>query len=316
MWRRSTKQSGSSSRPERDVRDRASRLLWPVLGLPAIVWIVLFLLIPFYVVLCVAFGAVDPVFRTPIPIWNPLEWQLGQISVVWSRLVGPDNFYLPAVLRTLLYVVIAVASCLVIAFPVAYFTARHAGRYRGLVLALLIAPFWISYMMRMLAWINLLQPDGIVTTIITLGGLIPLEINWLSGNPVTVVLGLIYGYVPYMILPLFASLDRISPSLLEAARDLGASGVSLLRRVIVPMSVPGIVAGSLLIALPMMGDYFTSDMLSKSPSTAMIGNLINLSIVSPGQGGQAGALLLLVLVILLVPMVLYTRGNARAQVRS
>ena len=298
------------------MKDRSTRLLWPILGLPAIVWIVVFFLIPLYVVLCVAFGTVDPIFRTPIPIWNPLEWQFTQVGVVWDRLFGPDNFYLPAVLRTLLYVTIAVTSCLLIAFPVAYFTARYAGKYRGLVLALLIAPFWISYMMRMLAWINLLQPEGLVNTIITMGGLIPLDINWLSGNPFTVVMGLIYGYVPYMLLPLFAALDRISPSLIEAARDLGATGFDLFRRVILPMSVPGIVAGSLLIALPMMGDYFTSDMLSKSPNTAMIGNLINLSIVSPGQAGQAGALLILVLLVLLVPMVLYTRSNARAEVRS
>lgn len=296
--------------------DRSTRLLWPLLGLPAIVWIILFFLVPLYVVLCVAFGDVDPVFRSPLPIWNPLEWQFTQVGVVWDRLVGPDNFYLPAVLRTLLYVVIAVSACLLIAFPVAYFTARYAGRYRGLVLAMLIAPFWISYMMRMLAWINLLQPEGLVNTVITLGGLIPLDVNWLSGNPYTVVMGLIYGYIPYMLLPLFAALDRISPSLIEAARDLGATGFSLFRRVILPMSVPGIVAGGLLVALPMMGDYFTSDMLSKSPNTTMIGNLINISLSQPGQQGQAGALLLIVLLILLVPMLLYTRSNARAQVRS
>jgi spermidine/putrescine transport system permease protein len=238
------------------------------------------------------------------------------VQVVWDRLFGPNNFYLPAVLRTILYVCVAVVACLLISFPVAYFTARYAGKYRGLVLALLIAPFFISYMMRMLAWINLLQPDGLVNTIITLGGVIPLEINWLSGNPYVVVMGLIYGYVPYMLLPLFAALDRISPSLLEAARDLGASGFDLFRRVILPMSAPGIVAGALLIALPMMGDYFTSDMLSKSPNTAMIGNLINLSIATPGQSGQAGALLILVLLVLLVPMILYTRSNAKAEVRS
>jgi spermidine/putrescine transport system permease protein len=298
------------------VGDRSTRFLWPILGLPAMVWIGLFFLIPLYVVFCVAFGTVDPIFRSPVPIWNPLEWQFTQVQVVWDRLFGPNNFYLPAVLRTILYVCVAVVACLLISFPVAYFTARYAGKYRGLVLALLIAPFFISYMMRMLAWINLLQPDGLVNTIITLGGVIPLEINWLSGNPYVVVMGLIYGYVPYMLLPLFAALDRISPSLLEAARDLGASGFDLFRRVILPMSAPGIVAGALLIALPMMGDYFTSDMLSKSPNTAMIGNLINLSIATPGQSGQAGALLILVLLVLLVPMILYTRSNAKAEVRS
>jgi ABC-type spermidine/putrescine transport system permease subunit I len=291
-------------------------LLWPVLGLPALVWMFFFLAVPFYVVLCVAFGQVDPVFRSPIPAWNPIDWRLDQLGIVWERLVGPQNFYLPAVIRTAVYIAIAVVACLVIAFPVAYFTARHAGRYRALVLALLVAPFFISYMMRMLAWVNLLQPDGVVNSIITLGGVFPIDVNWLSGNPVTVVLGLIYGYVPYMILPLFAALDRVSPSLLEAARDLGCSGFSLFRRVIWPLSIPGVVAGTLLVALPMTGDYFTSDLLSKSPNTAMVGNLINTTISAPGQGGLAAALLLMVMLVLVVPMLLYTRMSTRSEVRA
>jgi spermidine/putrescine transport system permease protein len=212
--------------------------------------------------------------------------------------------------------VTAVIISLIIAFPVAYFTARYAGKRKGLVLVLLVAPFWISYMMRMLAWVNLLQTDGIVNSVISLGGLLPVEVNWLSGKPYTVVMGLIYGYVPYMILPLFAALDRISPSLLEAARDLGASGFDVFRRVVIPMSIPGIAAGMLLVALPMMGDYFTSDLLSGSPDTSMIGNLINGTIQTPGQSGQAAALLLLVLLVLAAPMFLYTRTVARSETRS
>jgi len=276
----------------------------------------LFFAIPLYVVLCVAFGTVDPVFRNSVPVWNPLDWSFSQVSVVFNRLFGPDNFYLPAVLRTLLYVIIAVAACLLIAFPVSWFTARYAGKRKALVLTLLVAPFWISYMMRMLAWVNLLQGDGWVNKVVSLNGLLPTEQSWLSGRPTTVVLGLIYGYVPYMILPLFAALDRINPSLLEAARDLGASGFDVFRRVIVPMSIPGVAAGMLLVALPMMGDYFTSDLLSGSPNTSMIGNLINNSVTTPGQSGQAAVLLLLVLIFLAAPMIWYTRSTARSEVRS
>ena len=276
----------------------------------------LFFAIPLYVVLCVAFGTVDPVFRNSVPVWNPLDWSFSQVSVVFDRLFGPDNFYLPAVLRTLLYVIIAVAACLLIAFPVSWFTARYAGSRKALVLTLLVAPFWISYMMRMLAWVNLLQDDGWVNKVISLNGALPTEQSWLSGRPTTVVLGLIYGYVPYMNLPLFAALDRISPSLLEAARDLGASGFDVFRRVILPMSIPGVAAGMLLVALPMMGDYFTSDLLSGSPNTSMIGNLINNSVTTPGQSGQAAVLLLLVLIFLAAPMIWYTRSTARSEVRS
>ena len=275
-----------------------------------------FFAVPLYVVLCVAFGTVDPLFRTSVPVWNPLQWQFTQLATVFERIVGPDNFYLPPVLRTIGFVVIAVAVCLAIAFPVAYFAARHAGRHKALVLTLLVAPFWISYMMRMLAWVNLLQNDGWVNKVISLNGLLPTEQNWLAGRPTTVILGLIYGYVPYMILPLFAALDRISPSLLEAARDLGAGGFDVFRRVIVPMSLPGVAAGMLLVALPMMGDYFTNDLLSGSPGTSMIDNLINNSISTPGQSGQAAALLLIVLVVLAAPMIWYTRTIAKSEVRS
>jgi spermidine/putrescine transport system permease protein len=279
-------------------------------------WMFLFLLIPFYVLLCTAFGSVDPLFQTSIPTWNPLEWRFTQVLIVYDRLFGPENFYLPAVLRTISFVSIAVVISLIIAFPIAYFTAKYAGRYKALVLTLLVAPFFISYMMRMLAWVNLLQRDGIVNNVISLGGLLPIEVNWLSGKSYTVVMGLIYGYVPYMILPLFAALDRISPSLLEAARDLGAGGFDVFKRVIFPLSIPGIAAGTLLIALPMMGDYFTTDLLSGSPETSMIGNLINTSILAPGQSGQAAALILVLLVVLAAPMIWYTRSTVSAEARS
>ncbi len=295
---------------------RSQRFLWPALAIPSFAWLTLFLAIPFYVVLCIAFGQVDPIFRTSVPAWNPLDWRFDQIAITLDRIFGPNNFYLPPITRTITYVVTAVIVSLIIAFPVAYFTARYAGKRKGLVLVLLVAPFWISYMMRMLAWVNLLQTDGLVNKVISLGGLLPDEVNWLSGKPYTVVMGLIYGYVPYMILPLFAALDRISPSLLEAARDLGASGFDVFRRVVIPMSIPGIAAGMLLVALPMMGDYFTSDLLSGSPDTSMIGNLINGTIQTPGQSGQAAALLLLVLLVLAAPMILYTRTVARSETRS
>ena len=178
------------------------RLTWPILGLPAVAWMFFFLVVPFYVLLCTAFGSIDPLFRNPVPAWNPLDWRFTQVAVVFERLFGPDNFYLPPVMRTIGFVLIAVVISLLIAFPVAYFTAKYAGRRKALVLTLLVAPFWISYMMRMLAWVNLLQTDGIVNNILSLGGLLPIEVNWLAGKWYTVVMGLIYGYVPYMILSL------------------------------------------------------------------------------------------------------------------
>jgi len=284
--------------------------IWPSLSIPAIVWQLMFFLLPIYVVLSLAFGDLDPIFRTSIPIWNPLNWKFEQAQFVFDNVFG--GFYMDPLIRTFLFVGIATTLCLVIAFPVAYYTARYAGKRRGILLFLLLAPFWISYMMRMLAWVNLLQNDGLVNSIITLGGLLG-PVDWLSGRPYTVIGGLVYGYVPYMILPLYASLDRIAPNLLEAARDLGASKFDVFRRVILPMSIPGIAAGSLLVTLPMLGDYFTNDMLSGSPQTSMLGNLINTSISTPGGAGKAAVLIILLLLLLVGPMIWYVRTTSKSE---
>jgi ABC-type spermidine/putrescine transport system permease subunit I len=176
-----------------------------------------------------------------------------------------------------------------------------------------IAPFWISYMMRMLAWINLLQPNGYVNRI--LGGLAlanaDAPIQWLNGKPLTVILGLTYGYVPYMILPLFGVLDRIPASTLEAARDLGAGQVTTFLRVTLPLSRQGILAGIVIVSLPMFGDYFTQTLLAGTRNTAMIGNLIVSSIQSSLV--QTGASLVLILLVLLIlPMLYYLRATSKA----
>ena len=189
--------------------------------------------------------------------------------------------------------------------------ARLSGKRKGLLLALLIAPFWISYMMRMFAWVNLLQDDGLFNKVLSIGGLFTPDVKWLTGQPVVVVLGLVYGYVPYMILPLYAGLDRLSQPMLEASRDLGADRLSSFWRVTLPLCRPTIVAAVLLTCLPMLGDYFTSDMLSASPKTAMVGNLINDSVQSPGQTGQAGAFVMLVFLAALLPMLYYIRVTSR-----
>jgi ABC-type spermidine/putrescine transport system permease subunit I len=215
-------------------------------------------------------------------------------------------------LRTLLYVGTASVACLVISYPVAYFVARFGGRRRGLLLALLIAPFWVSYMMRMLAWVNLLEVDGWVNRALHAVGLIQSPVDWLSGKPLTVIFGLVYGYVPYMILPLFAALDRIDQNLIEAARDLGASRFETFRRVILPMSKQAILAGILLVSLPMFGDYFTNDLLSGSPRTSMFGNLINEAIGTPGQVSEGAALVVILMVLLIPFMCYYAISTSRA----
>ena len=292
---------------------RRGRWLWKLFAWPGIIWLALLFVFPLYVVLALAFGSLDPIFRSPVSVWNPLNWDPTQFQYVLTHIFGEDGFFGPAIVRTVVFVVIASVGCLLISYPVAYFVSRFGGRRKALLLGLLIAPFWISYMMRMLAWVNLLQIDGWVNKALSVGGLFPVHVAWLDGRPTTVVLGLIYGYVPYMILPLYAGLDRIQQSLLEAARDLGASRWSTFRRVTLPMSKPAVLASLLLVTLPMVGDYFTNDLLSGSPSTAMFGNLINSAIAVPAEVGQGAAFLVLMFVVLLAPMVYYIRATERQE---
>jgi spermidine/putrescine transport system permease protein len=292
-------------------RRERTRWLWPALAAPGVAWLFCCFIFPLYVVLCIVFGQLDPLFRTPIPVWNPLQWDPTQFSYVLTHIAGADGIFGPALLRTAVYVVIASTLCLLIAFPVAYYVARLSGKRKGLLLALLIAPFWISYMMRMFAWVNLLQNDGLVNKVLSLGGLFTVNVDWLNGQSVVVVLGLVYGYVPYMILPLYAGLDRLPQPMLEASRDLGADRFSSFWRVTLPLCRPTILAAVLLTCLPMLGDYFTSDMLSASPKTAMAGNLINDSVHAPGRTGQAGAFVMLVFLVALLPMLYYIRSTSR-----
>jgi ABC-type spermidine/putrescine transport system permease subunit I len=288
------------------------RWFWPAFAVPGMAWLLVLFLLPFYVVLSIAFGAVDPLFRTPVPVWNPVQWNPFQFQILFERIFGPGGFLGPAFLRTFGFVAAASALCLLVAYPVAYFVTRYAGPRKGLLLVLLLAPFWVSYMMRMLAWVNLLEGDGLVNRALVGAGLLGEPFPWLAGQPVTVTLGLVYGYIPYMVLALFAGLDRIDQRLLEAARDLGASRRRTFLLVTLPLSRQAILAGLVVTALPMFGDYFTNDLLSGSPRTSMVGNLVNDAISSPGQGGQAAALVLLLMVLLLAPMLAYVRSTGRA----
>jgi spermidine/putrescine transport system permease protein len=190
--------------------------------------------------------------------------------------------------------------------------ARFGGRRKGLLLVLLIAPFWISYMMRMLAWIDLLQTNGYVNRALSAMGLISQPINWLGGRWYTVVLGLVYGYIPYLILVLYAGLDRIDPALIEAGRDLGLGRARTFIRVTLPLSRQAILTGMLITVLPMLGDYFTNQLLSGTTSTTMIGNVIDGQLQTPAFQAEGAVLALMLLLILTIPMVYYVVATNRS----
>jgi ABC-type spermidine/putrescine transport system permease subunit I len=290
---------------------RPQRWLWIGLAAPGAIWLIILFVVPFYAMLAVAGGGLNNFFQTVIPIWNPLHWSSFNLNAVWQNITGPNAFIGGPALRTVIYTAVASLLSLAIAYPVAYFVARYAGRRKTMFLVLLVAPFWVSYMMRMLAWIDLLQQGGLFNNVLSTFGL-PGNTDWLGGKSVTVILGLVYGYIPYLILVLYAFLDRIDPALLEAARDLGLSRWRTFWRVTIPLSKPALIAGTFITVLPMLGDYYTNQLLSGSPGNSMIGNVIEGQLNAPGETGQGAVLALMLLIVLLVPMLYYVIYTARA----
>lgn len=289
---------------------------WPSFAMPGIVWLAVLFVLPFYVVFAITFGYVNMLSQVTVPVWQPWYWDPTAFNKIVGRVIGrgvPN--YAPFFVRTIVYVVIASVLCIVIAYPVAYFVARYGGKRKSLYLILLIAPFWVSYLMRMLAWGNLLATDGYVNKILVNLHLLSQPYPWLDGKSITVVLGLVYGYIPYMILPLYAGLDRIGQSLLEASRDLGANTFRTFLRVTLPLSKQAITAGVVIVTLPMFGDYYTTALMSGYNNTKMIGSLIDDNL-NNNRTGEAATLVLILIVLLIIPMLWYLRTTNSETART
>src|SRR5262252_694022 len=215
----------------------------------------------------------------------------------YRRLIDP--LYLIILLRSFAMALAATALCLVFAFPAALFISR-APRHKNLYLQLVMLPFWTSFLVRTYAWLFLLRDTGLVNTILQKAGIIhaPLQLLYNDG---AVLLGLVYGYLPFMVLPIYATLERLDPSLPEAAADLGARPWATLLRVIVPLSRPGIVAGAVLVFIPCLGAYLTPELLGGG-RTVLVGNLVQNQFTTARDWpfGSAVSILLMALVTLLV----------------
>jgi ABC-type spermidine/putrescine transport system permease subunit I len=285
-----------------------TRRLWPILAAPGTLWLIALFVVPFYAVMAVAFSGSINIYGEPIPAWNPLDWDFATFNGVVVDSV--NGIFTDVWIRTAMYSFWALVICTGVGYPVAYYTARLAGRRRGLILALILAPWWINYITRMLAWVNLLQDDGYVNKFMGLFGVAP--ISWLSGNSFTVVMALAYGYLPYFIIPLFASLDRIDQRLLEASRDLGVGAVRTFIHVTLPLSRMGLITALVITALPMAGDYYTNTIVSGSPNTNMVGNTIELFLLEGPLKNFGAALVLLLSMVLMFFMAYYLILTQRA----
>lgn len=222
-----------------------------------------------------------------------------------------DPLYAVILLRSFVMAAVATALCLLLAFPLALFISR-AGRRRNLYLQLVILPFWTSFLVRTYAWLFLLRDTGLINTALQHLGIIraPLPLLYNDG---AVLLGLVYGFLPFMVLPIYATLERLDPSLMEAAADLGAKPWTALWRVVIPLSKPGIRAGSILVFIPCLGAYLTPDLLGGG-RTVMIGNLVQNQYTTARDWPFGSAVSLALMAIVAVLVVVFLRRGSEEMV--
>jgi spermidine/putrescine transport system permease protein len=224
----------------------------------------------------------------------------------WGNYLEMAQQYRPQLQRSVLYAAIATVAALVIAYPLVYFIARRAGRWRSLLLVLLIAPFFVTYLIRTLAWQTILADQGYVSDALRTIGLLA-EDGRLLANSFAVIAGITYNYFPLMALPIYVALEQLDGRLLEASSDLYARPWQTFLRITLPISLPGVVAGTLLTFIPAMGDFINAELLG-TPKQSMIGNVIQSKflVVVDYPLASAGAVMLMVLI--LVGVLLYARA--------
>lgn len=266
-----------------------------LLLLPGLVWLLVFFVAPIIQLLTVS-------LQSQFPGYPGFYYRDLNFGNYWEAI----STYWPHFLRSLLFAGLATFFAFCLAYPLAYVMAFKAGRWRGLMMILVIAPFFTSFILRTVAWRQILADEGWVAQ--TLNAL-----NLLPGGHITetwaaVVAGLTYNFLPFMVLPIYASLERADPRVLEAGRDLYANGFTTFRTVTLPMSMPGVLAGTLLTFIPAAGDYVNAELLGSDRSTKMVGNVIESQFFRvPGGYPIAAALSFTMMALILALVYLYVR---------
>jgi spermidine/putrescine transport system permease protein len=261
-----------------------------LLLIPAALWLVLFFVVPFYSLL--ATSLYDP---------SGSDFRGYQMTYEWSNYSHALQDYWQPLVRSLIYGGVATLLCLLLGYVLAYAIAFKAGRWKNLLLVLVIAPFFTSFLVRTLSWKLILADDGIVVNTLQAVHLLGPD-GRLLATPVAVIAGLTYNFLPFMVLPLFASIDKIDHRLIEASGDLYANPVVGFFKVTWPLSLPGVVSGTLLTFIPAVGDFINAQLLG-SPNQRMVGSVIQ-SLFTDANDYPAAAALSMILMVLIVGMVL------------
>jgi putrescine transport system permease protein len=273
---------------------------WAVLALPY-AWLALFFLAPFLIVLKISLAE----SAIGIPPYTPLlgtgpDGTILQVSLDNFALLASDALYIRAWLNAVGFAAAATGIALLLGYPMAYAIVRAPAAWRGRLLLLVILPFWTSFLIRVYAWIGLLKGNGLVNNALIALGLIDAPLPLLN-NSFSVMVGLVYSYLPFMVLPLYAALEKLDPALLEAAADLGCRPRQAFWRVTLPLSIPGVAAGALLVFIPMCGEFVIPDLLG-GPNTLMIGKVLWDEFFTNRDWPVASAVAVSMLVLLLLPM--------------
>src|SRR6195952_3821359 len=279
------------------------------------VWMVLFFLVPFGFVLKISLSQTAIAQPPYLPVfdltegWSVIKAAFAQLSLDNFRLLVSDNLYISSYLRSIFVAVTSTLILLRIGYPIAYAMARLPRRWQPIAMMLVIVPFWTSFLIRIYAWINILQHDGLLNKILLALHLVSRPVVWLSTDS-AMYLGIVYSYLPFMILPLYATLTKMEPTLLEAASDLGSSRLQAFWLITFPLSLSGIGAGVLLCFIPIVGEFVIPELLAGSDNM-MIGQPLWLEFFANSDWPVASAVAIFLLVLLLAPLLIYDHLQRR-----
>ena len=279
---------------------RLARLRGTALVIPGVAWLVAFFVVPLAIIFVVSLGQRDALDR--VDLSAPSFANYGRAF---------DPIYLPTFLNSLRYAAITTVLSLAIGYPIAYWISRYGGRRKALLLILVMLPFWTSYLIRTYSWMIILRDNGVLNSLLQAVGLTSQPLI-LMNTDVSVILGMTYGFLPFAILPLFVSIDRLDSNLISAARDLYASGRAAFVNVTLPLTMPGIIAAALLTFIPAIGDFVTPDLLGGPQTTTIAKNIQELFL--EGRDWPYGAALGFILMVVTLSGTLLALRTLRREV--
>lgn len=296
----------------------ATRTWWParLVVLIPYAWLTLLFLAPFVIVVKISLSQTALAQPPYLPVfdlsagWEGLKAFVAQLSVDSYALLGSDWLYILSYLKSLEVAAISTLILLLLGYPMAYGIARSPRGLQPLLVMLVVLPFWTSFLIRVYAWVNILQRDGLLNTVLMKLSIVDQPAAWLASDT-AIYIGVVYSYLPFMVLPLYATLEKMDQSLLEAAADLGCPRWKTFWQVTVPLSLPGIAAGTLLCFIPICGEFVIPDLLGGS-ETLMIGQTLWTEFFANRDWPVASAIAVSLLALLLVPIVFYERLQQRA----